>query len=172
MLLYLTLQHDDLLCNAIWGLKVQAHSTEVSWLALHVLWFLWIPWIFSQYYVLYLVKDLNSLQFCIAKCDFWFVWHFSWNLSQSDKPWSSFTCKDWDAPFIPKHDTLTNSLAYCELFQNSLTRIFYDLFTFILPLSQLFWNVLQPSKTKFVHITDSWFYCILQNVPTSLELGL
>ncbi len=41
---------------------------------------------------------------------------------------------------------ITNPLAYCELFQNSLTWIFYNLFTFILPLSQLFWNVLQPPK--------------------------
>ncbi len=32
--------------------------------------FLWIPWICSQYNVCYLVKDFNSLQFCIAKCDF------------------------------------------------------------------------------------------------------
>ncbi len=36
-----------------------------------------IPRIVSQYYLWYLVKDLNSLPFCFAKCDFWFVWHFS-----------------------------------------------------------------------------------------------
>ncbi len=49
--LYLTPQHDSFLCNAIGGVKGQAHSPELSCLALHVLWFLWIPWIFSQYYV-------------------------------------------------------------------------------------------------------------------------
>ncbi len=155
MWLYLTPQHDGFLCNAIWGLKGQAHSTEVSCLALHVLWVLWIPWIFSQYYVWYLVKDLNSLQFCIGKCDFWFVWHFSreiWNKVMSHDP-----------ALLAKTEMLllyqnmipwpiTNSPAYCELFQNSLTWIFYNFFTFILALSQLFWNVLQPSNTKFVHI--------------------
>ncbi len=31
--------------------------------------------------------------------------------------------------------------AYCEWFQNGLTWIFYNLFTFILPLSQLFGSV-------------------------------
>ncbi len=89
MWLFLTPQHDGFLCNSIWGLKGQARSTEVSCLALHVLWFLWIPWIFSQYYVWYLGKDLKSLQFCIAKCDFWFVWHFSreiWHKVMSHDP--------------------------------------------------------------------------------------
>ncbi len=68
--------------------------------------------------------------------------HFSWNLAQSDEPWSSFACKDWDAPFIPKHDTL----AYYQFTCLWLTWIFYNHFTFMLPLSQLFWNVSQQSK--------------------------
>ncbi len=50
------------------------------------------------------------------------------------------------------HPSMIPSPAYCDLFQNSLTLIFYNLITFILPLSQRFWNVLQPSKSKFVHI--------------------
>ncbi len=115
MWLYLTPQHDGFLCNAICGLEGRAHSTAVSYLALHVLWFLWIPWIVSHCYVWYLVKDLNSLQFCIAKCDFWFVWHFSCEIWHSDEPWSSFACKDWDAPFILKHDTLTYYQFTCLL---------------------------------------------------------
>jgi len=105
MWLYFTPQHDGFLCNAIWGLKGQAHSAEVSCLALRVRArvrrFLWIPWIFSQYYVWYAILQ-------------WEMWFFficltllSWNLAQSDEPWSSFACKDWDAPFIPKHDLLT-----------------------------------------------------------------
>ncbi len=36
-----------------------------------------------------------------------FYLFFWWNLAQSDEPWSSFACKDWNAPFMPKHDTLT-----------------------------------------------------------------
>ncbi len=135
--LYLTPQNDGFLCNAIWGLKGQAHSTEVFCLALHVLGFLWIPRIVSQYYLWYLVKDLNSLPFCFAKCDFWFVWHFSREICHkvmSHGP--ALKCS-----LYTKHDTLTY---YHLLFQNGLTWIFYNLFTFIWPLSQLFWNVLQP----------------------------
>ncbi len=94
-------------------------------------------------------------------CDFalqmWFLiclTLLSWNLPQSDEPWSSFACKAWDAPFIPKQDTLTyyQFTWYWELFQNRLKWIFYNLFTFIWPLSQLFWIVLQPSQSKFAHI--------------------
>ncbi len=68
MWLFLTPQHDGFLCNG--GLKGQAHSTEVSCLALHVLWFLWIPWIFSQYYVWYLGKDLNLCNFALRNVIF------------------------------------------------------------------------------------------------------
>ncbi len=99
MWLYLTPQHDSFLCNAIWGLKGHTHSPEVSRLALHRLRFVWIPWIFSQYYVWQLVKDLNSLWFYIEKFNFWFVWF--WFV--------------WDAPFIPKHDTLTYYQFTCLL---------------------------------------------------------
>ncbi len=94
--------------------------------------------------------------FAILHCVMWFLiclTLLSWNLAQSDEPWSSFAktemlllCRN----MIPW--PITNSPAYCELFQKSLTWIFYNLFTFILPLSQLFSSVLQPSKTKFVHI--------------------
>ncbi len=72
--------------------------------------------------------------FAILHCEIWFLICLTlllWNLAQSDEPWSRFACKDWDAPFIPKHDTLTY-----YLFQNSLTWILYNLFTFILPLSK------------------------------------
>ncbi len=95
----------------------------------------------------------NSLQFCIAKCDFWFVWHFSreiWHKVMSHDPALLAKMLLLYPNMIPW--PITNSPAYCELFHNSLTWIFYNLFSIILPLSQLFWNVLQPSKTKFVHI--------------------
>ncbi len=39
----------------------------------------------------------------------------SWNLAQSDEPTPRFPCKDWDAPFIPKHDTLTYYQFTCLL---------------------------------------------------------
>ncbi len=95
--------------------------------------------------------------FAILHCEMWCLiclTLLSWNLAQSDEPWSSFACKDWDAPFIPKHDTLTYYQFTCLLWtvSNSLTWIFYNLFTFILPLSQLFGMCCKPSKTKFVHI--------------------
>ncbi len=85
--------------------------------------------------------------FAILHCKMWFLISLtllSWNLAQSDELWSSFVCKNFLYPnMIPWP---TNSPAYCKLFQNSLMWIFYNLFTFILPLSQLFWNMLQPSK--------------------------
>ncbi len=46
----------------------------------------------------------------ILHCEMWnviFYLFFWWNLAQSDESWSSFACKDWNAPFMPKHDTLT-----------------------------------------------------------------
>ncbi len=138
MWLYLTPQHDCFLCNTIWGVKVQAHSTEISCLALQILWFLWIPSIFSQCYTSYLVKDRNSLQFCIAKCNFWFVWHFSreiWHKVMSHDP--ALLAKTEMLLLYPNMLLwpITNSPVYCELFRNRLTWIFDNLFTFILPLS-------------------------------------
>ncbi len=76
-------------------------------------------------------------KFCaILHCEmwFWFVWHFSHEICQ------------WWAMIQLCLQRLRSQ------FQNSLTWIFYNLFTFILPLSQLVWNVLQQSKTTFVHI--------------------
>ncbi len=94
------------------------------------------------------MKDLNSLRFCIEKCDFWFVWHFSHEICNK--------VMSHDPALLAKIKMLllypnmipwpiTNSPVNCELFQNSLTWIFYNLFSFILPLLQLF-GVLQPSK--------------------------
>ncbi len=75
----------------------------------------------------------------------------SWNLAQSDELWSSFACKDWDAPFKPKHCPLTYyQFTWREPFQNSLMWIFYNILTFNLPLSQRFCSMLQPSKPAFV----------------------
>ncbi len=154
MWLYLTPQHDGFLCNAIWGVKGQAHSPELSCLDRHVLWFLWTPWIFFT--LLYMVVGEWPKFFAILHCVMWFLiclTLLSWNSAQSDEPWSSFAKTEMLLLYpnmIPW--PITNSPAYCELFQKSLTWIFYNLFTFILPLSQLFSSVLQPSKSKFVHI--------------------
>ncbi len=90
------------------------------------------------------MKDQNSLQFCIAKCDFWFVWHFFceiWRKLMSHDP--ALLAKTEMLLLFPNMTPwpITNSPAYCEPFQNSLTWIFYNLFTFISPLSHLFWIV-------------------------------
>ncbi len=56
--------------------------------------------------------------FATLHCKMWFLICLtlpSWNLAQSDEPWSSFACKDWDAPFIPKQDTLTYYKFTCIL---------------------------------------------------------
>ncbi len=188
MWLYLTPQHDGFLCNAIWGLKGQAHSTE---LALRVLWFLWIPWISSQYHVWYLVKDLNSLQFCIAKSDFWFVWHFSHEI------WLKVL--SYDLALIAKTEML---LLYPNMIPWPITkfpcfRYSINLFNFILPRPKFLGICLQPSKTNFVIFTkyiygrsvklwksfsqlnkswglttDPWFYCIFTKCPNFSEIGV
>ncbi len=159
MWLYLTPQHDGFLCNAIWGLKGQAHSTEVS-LALHILWFLWIPWIFSQYYVWYLEKDLNSLQFCIAKCDFWFVWHFHgiWHKVMSHDP--ALLAKTEMLLLYPNMIPwpITNSPAYCELFQNSLMWIFYNLFHFYSASVPTFFGMCCSRQKQNLFIFTKYIY--------------
>ncbi len=150
--------HVAIFYTAAWRFLMQCHlrgqtSSKFNW------GFLPCPTCaLNLFTILCMVLGERPKFFAILHCEMWFLICLTlllWNLAQSDEPWSSFVCKDWDAPFIPKHGILaycmTNSPAYCELFQNSLTWIFYNLFTFILPLSQLFWNVLQPSKTTFVH---------------------
>ncbi len=57
--------------------------------------------------ILFLVFDISLVKF-----------------AQSDDHDTALLAKDWDAPFIPKHDTLTYyQFTFCELFQNSLTWI-------------------------------------------------
>ncbi len=56
--------------------------------------------------------------FAILHCKMWFLICLPlllWNLAQSGEPWFSFACKDWNAPFIPKHDTLTYYQFTCLL---------------------------------------------------------
>ncbi len=91
--------------------------------------------------------------FALLHCQMWFLiclTLLSWNLAQSSALLAKTEMLLLHPNMTPWH--LTNSPAYYELFQNSLKRIFYNLFTFILPLSQLFWDVLQPSKSKCVYI--------------------
>ncbi len=128
MWLYLT-QHDGFLWNAIWGLKGQVHSTELSCLALHVLWFIWIPWIFSQYCVVlgerpkffclvfYLVKDQISLPFCLFQNVFFF-YLFDTSLMKCGTKWwvmIQLCLRRLRCCIIPKHDTLTYFQFSCLL---------------------------------------------------------
>jgi len=50
---------------AIFNTAAQWFLMQVSCLALYRLRSLWIPWIFSQYYVWKMLKDINSSQSCI-----------------------------------------------------------------------------------------------------------
>ncbi len=133
--LFLTPQHDGSLCNAIWGLKGQAHSTEFSCLALHVLWFIWIPWIFSQYYVWYLEKDSKYyFQFCIVKLNFRFVWYFSRAICQKVMSHDSALLAKTEMLLLYPNKIpwpITDSPPYSELFQISLMWIFYNRLAFI-----------------------------------------
>ncbi len=79
------------------------------------------------------MKDLNSLQFCIEKLDF-FLCDTSreiWHKVMSHDP--ALLAKTEMLLLYPNkmHLPMTNSPAYCELFQNTLVWIFYNLFTFI-----------------------------------------
>ncbi len=164
MWLYLTPHHDGFLCNAIWGLKSQAQSTELSCLALHVLCHLWIPWIFSQYSVWYLVS-LTHL----------------WNLAQSDELWSSFVCKNSRCSFYIQIDLpwpITNSPAYCKLFQNSLIWIFYNLFTSFCLCPNFFEMCCNQAKVvnllnTFTSVSENFgnIFFLLLNLNTRHERG-
>ncbi len=116
------------------------------------------------------VISLDSLNLFTILCmvlDFLFVWHFYreiWHKVMSQHP--AFLAKTEMLLLYPNMIPwpITNSPAYCELFQNSLTWIFYNLFTFILPLSQLFWNVLQPSKNKICSYLQNTFTLVSENL--------
>ncbi len=108
--------------------------------------------------------------FAILHWEMWFLiclTILSWNLAQGYEP------RSWDAPFtvnpimIPW--PITNSPAYCGLSQNSLTWIFYKLFTFIMPLSKLLWSVLQPSQIVYIYkIHLDWSVFFLQSHVTGV----
>ncbi len=83
--------------------------------------------------------------FAILHCEMWFFYLFDTSLVNLCTKWWAMTHSILYPNTIPW--LITNSPAYCELFQNSLTWIFYNLYAFILPLSQLFWNVFQPLKS-------------------------
>ena len=55
------------------------HSAAVSALGLHVTRFPLIPWIFSLYYEMWMVNDLNYLQSCTEKHCLWTDSHKSWH---------------------------------------------------------------------------------------------
>ncbi len=68
--------------------------------------------------ILHVVFGERPKFFAILYCEMWFLiclTLLSWNLAQSDEPWSSFACEDWGAPFIPNHDTLTYYQFSCLL---------------------------------------------------------
>ncbi len=103
MWLYLTPQHDGFLCNAIWGLKGQAHSTELALrctvISLDSL---------NLFTISCMILGERLKFFAILHREMWFLncsTLLSWNLTESVELWSCIDCKDWDAPFIPKHDT-------------------------------------------------------------------
>ncbi len=77
----------------------------------------------------------------------WAMIQFCWQ-----RPRCSFYTQTWYLHLLPFTCLLW-------IVSKQITWIFYNLFTFILPLSQLFWNVLQLSKTKFVHIYKIHLRC-------------
>ena len=63
--------------NSAWRLDSHVYSAAVSTFGLYVSRFPPTPWIFSQYYELWMVKVLNSLQSCTEKNCLWTDCQFS-----------------------------------------------------------------------------------------------
>ena len=103
--------HDGISNNTAWRLNGHAHSAAVSALGLYAPRFPLTPWIFSRYYELWMVKDLNSLQSCAKKHCLWTDWQFShkvWHKVVNHDP--SLLAKTRplvEAPFILNLDNLT-----------------------------------------------------------------
>ncbi len=150
------LKHDQVLSNEwgeSWNLKNYSlnlrlitytnQQQNLEWTA---------PWML---FLMFIESWIDSLQFCIAKCDFLFVWHFSceiWHKVMSHDP--ALLSKTEMLLLYPNVMPwpITNSPAYCELFQNSLTWIFYNLFTFIFASVPTFLECCSCQNSKFVYI--------------------
>ncbi len=138
----------------IWGLNGQAHSTwgflpcpTCTVISLDSL---------NLFTILCMVLGKRPKFFAIVHCEMWFLTCFFifvdtslvkfgtewWAMIQLClHRWLFFT-QTWYLDILPIH-LLTVQV------NNNVAII---LFSIILPLSQRFWNVLQPSKTKCVHI--------------------
>ena len=97
--------------NTAWGLNGHVHSAAVSTLGLYAPRFPQTPWIFSRYYELWTVKDLNSLKSCTEKHCLWTDWQFThevWHKVVNHNPSLLAKTKPLvDAPFILNRDNLT-----------------------------------------------------------------
>ena len=94
-----------------------AHSAVVSALGLYALRFPLTPWIFSWYYELWMVRDLNYLQSCTEKHCLWTDWQLShtiWHKVVNHDPSLLTKTKPLvDAPFILNLDNLTCYQLHC-----------------------------------------------------------
>ena len=113
------------------------------------------PWIFSQYYELWMGKDLHSLQSCAEKHCLWTDWQSSHKVVNHNPSFLATTKPLVDAVFIRNLDNITcyQLPANCGTFQNS---VICNLFSPVLPLSQLFLSALQASHSIIFCI------CIIQ----------
>ena len=95
------------------------HSAAVSALGLYAPRFPLTPWIFSRYYELWMVKDLNSLQSCTEKHCLWTDWQLShkvWHKVVNHDPSLLAKTKPLvDAPFLLNLDNLTCYQLNCKL---------------------------------------------------------
>ena len=162
--------HHSFLNNTAWELDGPTHLAAVAALGLYAPRFSLTPWIFSWYYELWMVKDLNSLQSYTEKHCLWTDWHslmkFSTKWWTTAHPYLQRRSLWWMLLF---YSILITSLASsyqvptanCGNFQNSVT---CKLFSLVLPLSQLFLNVLQPHILLFFIFTKynsvwQWKHC-------------
>ena len=77
---------------------------------------------------------------CIEKYDFWIFIQFS------NEIWHKVVSHNWDAPFIPT--PITNSPAYCGLFQNRLNWIFCKSFSLLSQIVYIYQiQLIWPVKT-------------------------
>ena len=139
-----------------WGLNGHVHSAAVSALGLYAPRFPLTPWIFSQYYELWMVKDLNSLQSCAEKHCLWTDWQFShkvWHKVVNHDPSLLAKTKPLvDAPFILNLDNLTCYQLNVLIVEPSRTVLLVTFSVLFCLCPNLFLSVLQASHSVVFYI--------------------
>ena len=142
-------------CSAVWGIEGHGHSRLVFGLAAYMQWFLQILWTFLM--ILWTVDDEIPKFLAMVRWGTLFLncsTIFSRSCPQSGEPRAIFACEWLSNSFIPTHGThlFPISLFTCGNFQTGVWWAFLNFLRLFGHLSQLLWNVLQPSNSKLMII--------------------